>query len=135
MWQYYIECSGANQFYDTIRLNENIKYHTEDMYRIALYFSISNLLYTYAESIWLFETQQSRKLSWNFLTHLTTVNYNSIRKARISIKVIVIYFEIHMESSIQCERKRAKFLKHTKCGTETNCCTLRNYTLKSIWLV
>lgn len=27
MWQYYIECSGANQLYYKIYLNKNINYH------------------------------------------------------------------------------------------------------------
>jgi len=60
------------------------------------------------------------------------VNYNSIRKARIFIKVIVIYFENHTETSMQCERKRATFFALTKSGIEINYCNLRNYTLKTI---
>jgi lipopolysaccharide export system protein LptC len=60
------------------------------------------------------------------------VNYNSIRKTRIFIKVMVIYFENYIERSIQCWRKRAQFVKITKDGIEIDYCNLRNYTLKTM---
>lgn len=63
------------------------------------------------------------------------VNYNSNKKNWIFIRVIVTYFENYVENSIQCERKRAKYLKLTEGCIEINYCNLRNCTLKTIWLV